>query len=65
MLLDDNRNILYQDYTAEMAGMLVRAVAGIGGNKVDIPSFHEMAYPHKQDRRTAAEIKAHILALLK
>ena len=64
MLSDDNRNIVYQDYTAEMAGMLVRAVAGFGGNKIELPSFYEMVYPEKKDNRTGQQIKDHILKLL-
>ena len=56
---------MYQDYTGEMLGMLVKTVAGIGGNKIDIPSFHDLAYPEKTDTRTAEEIKAHVAALFK
>lgn len=55
---------MYQDYTAEMAGMLVRAVAGFGGNKIELPSFYEMVYPEKKDNRTAQQIKEHVLKLL-
>ena len=56
--------MIYQDYTAEMAGMLVRAVAGIGGNKIELPSFSELVHPEMQDNRTAQQIKDHVLKLL-
>lgn len=60
----DERQILYQDYTAEMLGMLVRTMTGFGGKQIEIPSFYELAYPDHVDNRSAAEIKAHILAML-
>lgn len=62
MLEDDSRNILYQDYTASMLGVLAQGVAQIGGANWEAPSFIEMVYPGVEDRRTAAEITRDVLA---
>ena len=53
---DDNRNILYQDYSATCLGMIGRMM---GGEDWTLQSFVEMAYPEDKkvnDKRTADEI---------
>ena len=67
MIQDDNRSILYQDYTANMLGVLTQAFAKAhGADNWQAPSFLEMVYPDElKDQRTAQDIKNDILSRLK
>ena len=59
-----NKEDMFRSYVASMAGMMTRMMARFGGQNLEIPSYLEMIGEGKQeDRRSAEEIKNHVLAL--
>lgn len=59
---------MYRDYIGACAGMLTKMLAGIGGQRLDIPSYIELAHPErkeKDDDRSGREILDGLISRMK
>ena len=64
MIEEEEKIDLFRSYMASMSGMMVRMMAKFGGSEIEIPSYLEMiGKGEPEDKRTAEEIKAHVLKL--
>ena len=64
MIEDDNRDLIYQDYTASMLRALAQSFIAFAGGKWEAPSFIELVYPEQRPpKQTKQQIIDHVLSL--